>query len=414
MAWNRRWLGVGLVGMSGWLLTGCVNEPDWALPTRTLSADISQPAVPVVRSQIGDVPGVTLKQPETPPAGPIMPLIAPPPGFGVTPERPAALTVNPPVDPGTQQTSFAARGKVRVRVRAWVNGRPIFDDEVMQAAGPELRRVYSLPENQRAEKVTELMNLVIDQIVDQEVMYQSAVKIIEKGSPKALEKMRDYVDHEFSKSVEKMRLAKVPEEQIREIEPTARRMMERNLISTEFARSKIKPTLDSIGMREIRDYYETHLNEFMTVDKVVWQDIFIPVSPNLPTVEDVRRFAEEMINKCRTPDDFNRLMVYNEGDSKLRGGAGLGQRRGEIRPAELEETLFKLAEGIPGPVIPFSTGVHLVRVTKRENAGQMPLDDQVQKSIRKKLENQLADREYRRIIRELRTRAVVRVERDLQ
>src|SRR5476651_2720371 len=103
MGWNRQWLGVGLVGMSGWLLTGCVNEPDWALPTRSFSADISQPAIPVVRSQVGDPPPVTLKQPETQPAGPIMPLIAAPPGFGVTPERPAALTVNSPADSGTQQ-----------------------------------------------------------------------------------------------------------------------------------------------------------------------------------------------------------------------------------------------------------------------------------------------------------------------
>src|SRR4051794_8235884 len=101
MAWNRRWLGVGLVGMSGWLLTGCVNEPDWALPTRSFSADINQPAVPVVRSQIGDGPAVALKQP-APPADPMLPLIAPPPGFGKTPERPAVSTGNPPVDTGTQ------------------------------------------------------------------------------------------------------------------------------------------------------------------------------------------------------------------------------------------------------------------------------------------------------------------------
>ena len=167
-----------------------------------------------------------------------------------------------------------------------------------------------------------------------------------------------------------------------------------------------------INMSQIREYYDEHKNEFMTVDKIVWQDIFIPTSKNLPTVEDAKRFAEELINKCRAPGDFDQLMVYNEGDSKLRGGEGIGQRRGEIRPAELEEILFKLPEGLPGPVIPYSTGVHLVRVTKRENAGQLPLDDQVQKSIRKKLENQLADREYRRIVRELRTRAVVRVERE--
>ena len=42
----------------------------------------------------------------------------------------------------------------------------------------------------------------------------------------------------------------------------------------------------------------------------------------------------------------------------------------------------------------------------------MPLNDETQKIIRKKLENEVADREYRRIIRELRQRAVIRIEKD--
>ena len=408
MAWHRRWLGVSLVGLSGWLLSGCASElPDWARSQHSYAEDISLKAAPVVRLQTPDGPAVTLKQP-----------LLPPPEPASKPPIPAQP------DSGIQQTSYANRGKVRVRVRAWVNGRPIFDDEVMQGAGPEMRRVYSLPESQRSEKMTELLNAVIDQIVDQELMYQDAVKKIEKSSGKhMLDKLRDFVDQEFDKSVQKMRDGKVPEDQIREIEPIARRMLERNLISTEYARSRIKPTLDSIGMRDIREYYETHLNEFMTLDKVVWQDIFIPTSKNLPTIEDVKRFAEELLNRCRTAEEFNQLMVYNEGDSKLRGGEGLGQRlghkresgeweHGDIRPLELDEPLSKLSEGQIGPVVPFSTGVHLIRVTKREYKGQLPLNDQVQKQIRKKLESQLADREYRRIVRELRTRAVVRVERE--
>jgi parvulin-like peptidyl-prolyl isomerase len=419
MAWQRRCLSVGLLGISSWLLTGCARDlPEWALPANSYAEQISQPAnASVTRSQAPEIPGVTLKPPlGTPPVpDPIYPKIAIPPGFGapLAPERPAPIVTAPIVDPNAIQASFASRGKVRVRVRAWVNGRPIFEDEVIQAAGPDMRRVLSLPDNQRADKMTELINAVIEQIVDQELMYQDACKRIEKNSPKgSLDKMKQFVDGEFDKSVEKMRAAKVTEAQIREIEPTARRMLERSLISTEYARSRIKPSLDAIGMRDIREHYETHLNEFMTVDKVVWQDIFIPVGPNLPTVDAAKRFAEEMINKCRNGDDFNRLMVYNEGDSKLRGGTGLGQRRGEIRPPELEDALFKLREGEIGPVVPFSTGVHLIRVTKREYAGQMPLDDHVQKSVRKILEGQLADREYRRIVRELRTRAVVRMERE--
>ena len=65
-----------------------------------------------------------------------------------------------------------------------------------------------------------------------------------------------------------------------------------------------------------------------------------------------------------------------------------------------------------GPVIPFSTGVHLIRVTKREYAGQMPLDHKVQTTIRKKLEGELAEREYKRIVRELRARAVIQYVRN--
>lgn len=432
MAWQRRWLGVSVIGLSGWLLTGCASDlPDYAMPKRSWSADISETSArPQVRSQIGDGPlGAPLKV--TPPIGPPLLQVERPPAFMEATKTPAIL-VAPPPGVGVIQTSLASRGTVRVRVRAWVNGRPIFDDEVVQAAGPDMRRIYSLPDAQRAEKMTELVNAVLDQIVDQELMYQDACRKLEKVNPKALEKMKDYVDNEFDKTLKKMRDSKVTEEQIREIEPTARRMMERNLISTEYARSRIMEVLKSrINLDAVREYYETHKNEFRTVDKVVWQDIFIPTSPNLPTVEDVRRFAEEEINKCRVPGDFDKLMVYNDrDDGKLRGGEGIGTRlssevvtgegslrqvssvAGDIRPIELEPYLAKLREGAIGPVVPFPLGVHLIRVTKREYAGQMPLDDQVQKTITKKLESQLADREYRRIVRELRLRARIEIERE--
>lgn len=395
MGRQRWWL--GLMASSGlMLLSGCARDlPEWALYKAATSEDIALPAAPLVRSQ----------QPETPPLGlPKPPMTTTIPGLerpaNFIQDKPTALTPKP-LESTTIQTSLSSRGSVRIRVRAWVNGRPIFEDEVAQWA------MQGMSDAHRVGKMTEHYNAKLDELIDQELMYQDAVRKLEKASPHSLEKLRDYVDQEFDKSLQRWRQSKMPEEQIREIEPTARRLLERNLLSTEYARSRIKPMLDSVvNMTQIREYYDAHKNEFQTVDKVVWQDIFIPVGPN-QTVETTRRFAEELINKCLKPGDFDRLMVYNEGDSKLRGGEGIGQRRGEIRPAELEETLFKLREGEIGPVVPFSTGVHLVRVTKREFAGQLPLDDAVQKTIRRTLESQLADREYRRIVRELKTRAVI-------
>ena len=71
MAWNRSWLGVSLLGASGLLLSGCTRDlPAWALPKDTYSADISQKAPPLARSQLPDGPGVGLPKPLMVYAGP--------------------------------------------------------------------------------------------------------------------------------------------------------------------------------------------------------------------------------------------------------------------------------------------------------------------------------------------------------
>jgi foldase protein PrsA len=209
-----------------------------------------------------------------------------------------------------------------------------------------------------------------------------------------------------------MHQAGVPEDQVKEIEHTARKLMERNLISTEYARNRILPYLQSIvSLEQIGEYYEAHKNEFLTVDKVHLQDVFIAVGAKHPTLADARRFATELVAKCRTADDFTKLLEFDDGDSKFRGGDGLGRLRGEIKPAELEPHLFEMKDGQIGPVVELATGVHIFRLLKREYAGQKPLDDNTQKEIRRKLENQIAEREYKRIVRELRGRSVVRIEK---
>jgi parvulin-like peptidyl-prolyl isomerase len=408
MTWHTRWYGIGVLGFSSWLVTGCSSLPEWAQPDEPLDLVLSAPVVPrVERAQMPEGRPVTLAQPVPPPTP-----IAPP------------VAIGPP--PGVTQTSLSSRGTVRVSVRAWVNGKPIFNDEVMQMAGQDIQRIHSsLSEPHRSQKMAELMQTVLDGIIDQELMYQDAVKRLEKVNPTGLDKLKEYVDQEFDKSLDKMRRANMPDSDIREIEPVVRRLLARNLIASEYARTRIRPIVDSrVGLSEIREYYDEHKNEFQTLDKVTWQDIFIPINPNQPTINDLVRFAQEKIRNCRPgTDDFDKLMAYNEGDSKLRNGAGLGSRlsyrdaagkliEGDIRPAELDEPLSRLREGEIGPVIPFSTGVHLIRVTKREYAGQLPLNDETQKTIRKKMEGQLFEREYRRIVRELKTRAVIRMERD--
>jgi parvulin-like peptidyl-prolyl isomerase len=312
-------------------------------------------------------------------------------------------TNRPPVPPppgGVQPVNLRSFTSTRVAIRAHVNGKPIFDDDVMQLVGPNLRYLQGMSEAKQAEKVAELYNQALDKIIEDEIMYQDAVRKLEKINPRALDKLKSLANEEFEKILRRIRDSKMPEDQVKEMLPSLRRQNERNFVAVEYVRSRIMPILQSrIGH---------HRNEFQKLDTVQWQDVFIVAGGKHPTVADAHRFAEDLIAKCRDSADFAKLVAYDDGDAKLRNGEGAGQRRGEIRPPEVEDILFNMKDN-QVEIVDIATGVHIIRLVKRENAGQIPLNEATQKQIRRKLENQIVQREYQRIVRELKQRTVIEV-----
>jgi hypothetical protein len=392
MALDRRWIGVAVCSLA---LSGCVSSGALLAPNGdSLATELADetPSPRLARSQRPDSSGVSLRRPVTLPA-------AEPTG---------------PVEGATQQTNLVTRpGGARVNVLAWVNGRPIFEEEVAYALGGDIRQVQNLPEPTRTERLHALLSDRLDKLIDAEVLYQDGVSKLEKVNPRALDKLKEFVGQEFDKQMAQMQHAGVPEDAIRDIEPIARRATQRSLIAMEYLNSRIKPMIDgAVDLETIKQYYEGHKSEFQNVDKVTWQDIFIAAGPGTrhASVAEARRFAEQLLASCRSPDDFKQLLRFDDGDSKLRGGEGAGQRRGEIQPSVLEPLLFTLREGEIGPFFEMPNGIHLVRVSKREYAGQVPLNEATQKTIRNKLMGQLREREARHFIRELRNRAVIRKE----
>src|SRR5262249_1720851 len=130
----------------------------------------------------------------------------------VTP--PQAAPPSPPPPPasgsqGVQQASLSSAKNVRVSVRAWVNGKPIFEDEVMQTLTPgALRDVSALPEPRRSEKLSEFYNEALNAIIDQEVAYQDAVRRLEANNKKTLEKLKKHVDEKFEDQMRRVRESK--------------------------------------------------------------------------------------------------------------------------------------------------------------------------------------------------------------
>jgi len=432
-AMNRsfRHIAVGSLTFLAMLVVGCFHSQATALIPRkdSLALDLTRETSPgsarasapeeVQLVQVAPpppLPGDPNKQAFTPlpgsktekvPEPPPLPTSKTPP---ITPDLPT-----PPPSSGTQQVGLKNSAPTKVRVRAWINGKPLFDDEIFAAIPRDFwRQIARLPEVQRQEEQAKMFTQVLENLIDQEVAYQEAVKKIQKMNPRAMEKLKEAATEEFQKQInQSMTKEQENDPLVKEALSILKRQVERNFIHMEYLRSQIIPEVNlRISFQVVEDYYQAHLNEFQKVDSVKWQNVFIAVNADRPTPAHCKRFAEQLLAGLPNNAAFGELTKYDDGDSKFREGAGLGQRKGEIKPAELEPILFKLKDGEIGPIVEISTGVHLMRVEKREYGGQLPLNEEVQRQIRTKLRGQIADREYKRKIREIRDRSVVEIDRD--
>jgi parvulin-like peptidyl-prolyl isomerase len=326
---------------------------------------------------------------------------------------------------GSKQITGPIDGQVTSRIRARVNDVAILDDEVREATYQYLIQTNGLPEPERSRVQKEIFERELERIIEREVILADAFEKMKKLKPQFVEKLQQAASREFDKQVRSIK-ARAAEQGIsvqtdEELKAVlrmqgltlegVRRQIERSFMAMEYMRSRIYDKIEQIGPHEIREYYQEHPGEFQVEDRVTWQDIFIDAS-RYPHREAARQLANDLLRRARNGEDFVKLCKeYDNGLSREHPNAeGYGQRRGEIRPSEVEAHLFQLRDGEIGPLVEMATGFHIIRVLKREYAGLRPLDDKTQAEIRKKLTSMVADREFKRIVADLKRNA--RIERD--
>src|SRR5205823_8623556 len=70
---------------------------------------------------------------------------------------PVAVPPPPNAAPSASGVAQVNARNIRVSVRAWVNGKPIFDEEVMQGVPPNaMREIANMPEPRYSERLTEV------------------------------------------------------------------------------------------------------------------------------------------------------------------------------------------------------------------------------------------------------------------
>jgi hypothetical protein len=330
-------------------------------------------------------------------------------------DQPVALTGFPsPVDPpGVQIAGYTA-----VRVVATVNGEAILEEELRAVTYDVLRRLEGVPEPERSKRQGEVLSQALTNLIEREVVVQEALERLGRGGPKNVEKIWDLVHKDFEKSwlvPLKAQFKIKSDEEFRALLRSqgvsfemAKRQWERQRMMEMYLQNRVFPIVDKIGHMQLVDYYEQHPEQFKVEDNVEWQDLFVAAAKHASR-EAARRFAESLAQRVRQGEDFAKLSEqFDDGDGKLRHGEGIGRKPGEIKPPEAEPLLLSLKENDVA-LVEQPHGFHVVRLVKRQHAGTMPFDEKTQKLIKDKLRMEILQRESKRLVTELKRKAVIEV-----
>ena len=180
-----------------------------------------------------------------------------------------------------------------------------------------------------------------------------------------------------------------------------RRQLERDALVSMYLEQSLKDKVKFITLNDLWDYYLANPKEFALEERVKWLDLFVS-NQRFRTPEEAKKFADGMWTMAMAGDDFVPLVKkYGQGDSNLRNGEGIGTKRGEILPAEMEPMILDMEAGQVSSLMQTATGYHLVKVVERNKGGTRPFDAKVQTEIRNKLSRQVQEREYAKLVDEL-------------
>jgi len=167
----------------------------------------------------------------------------------------------------------------------------------------------------------------------------------------------------------------------------------------------------NVSSAEIKRYYDAHLNDYATTDKVKVRAIFLRVEDptDADAVARTRARAQELRDVARKGKSFKDLAKeHSEGPGAEQGGELGTFGRGEME-GRLEEVAFALKAGEVSDPVESGGGFALLFVEERIGGSHRPLDE-VSPEIREALYNEALQQRFQDwLSRDLRERHHVEV-----
>jgi len=133
----------------------------------------------------------------------------------------------------------------------------------------------------------------------------------------------------------------------------------------------------NVTPEEVQRYYEKHLSEYSTPERMQIAHILFRLAPDAPSdqVVAVTAKAEEVYQRIKKGADFAEMAKQYTEDSSGPNGGDLGWFKGGEMLDDLEKAAARLKVGEISEPVRTKFGLHIIKLEGREGASHQKLDD---------------------------------------
>jgi peptidyl-prolyl cis-trans isomerase SurA len=280
------------------------------------------------------------------------------------------------------------------------------------------REYIQLSSSDRSIKEKEFFREELRRLIERELIIEDLISKVRKNAPQKVAEIQGESQKMAAKQLKSFKIENGMKSETEFLESLKaqglslkgiQRQLERGAMMNMYLSQLMRDKVRQASLAEVAIYYQNHLDEFHMEDRVKWLDLFVSYG-RFNTVTEAQNYAQDLYEQAKSGADFVKLVLERgHGDSVLRDGEGIGTKPGEIQPRSLEPTLLAMTSGQISELIPTETGIHILKVIERSEAGVRPFDVKTQTAIRARLEQIGRKQEYEKLVDELWRKTTVQI-----
>lgn len=177
------------------------------------------------------------------------------------------------------------------------------------------------------------------------------------------------------------------------------------VIAQTTIRQKVEQTPE-VTHDELLDYYHEHIEDYQITAQAEWEKLTVRFD-QFPSKSEADQALVEMGNQVLRGADFATVAKkHSQGTNAWKGGYHDWTPQGSLVSEVLDEAIFTLPLNRLSQKLEDDTGLHIVRVLDRREAGRVPFE-KAQAEIREKLQEKHREQQTREYLEALREKTYI-------